>query len=59
MILSGADDKDDENLIIKIGFRLEKVKETKIFRTYLNLAEVMANVGGILKAFLVFFVIVS
>lgn len=39
-------------------FRLEKNKYTRYYRTYLNLAEVLAQVGGIMKvASMCFFVI--
>lgn len=38
---------------------MEKVKETKIYRTYLNAAEVIANVGGILKVLMMFFMVTS
>lgn len=41
-------------------FRLEKNKYTRYYRTYLNLAEVLANVGGIMKVTtLCFFVIAT
>lgn len=36
------------------NIRLEKVKEKKIYRNYLNLAQVIANIGGVLKILTLF-----
>lgn len=44
---------------IKFNIRFEKVKETRIYRTYLNFAEVAAYIGGILKVLMIFFATIS
>lgn len=35
------------------------MKYTKLFRTYLNIAQVLANIGGVLKVVMITFMIVS
>lgn len=42
---------------MKFSIKLEKVKEIKVFRVYLNIAEVLANVGGILKVLMIGFMV--
>lgn len=44
---------------LRFSLRLEKIKETKIYRTYLNLAVVIANIGGILKVISMVFLFIS
>lgn len=44
---------------LQFNLRHEKVKETHIYRTYLNLAQVAANIGGILKILMIVFAAVS
>lgn len=49
---------ESDKTFLEFNIRFEKVKETKIYREYLNLAEVLANVGGVLKVLtMVFFMI--
>ncbi|KRX05816.1 hypothetical protein PPERSA_02348 [Pseudocohnilembus persalinus] len=41
------------------GIRMQKVKQTKVYRNYTNLADVIANVGGILKISMVVFMFLA
>lgn len=44
---------------LQFDIRLNKVKETHIYRNYLNLAQVAANIGGILKLLMIIFAFLS
>lgn len=44
---------------LQLLIRMEKSKYTRIFRTYLNLASVLASVGGIMKLSMLFMFILA